>query len=83
MFYIDWECCVYIRRLSLPTVHFDGGGARVRLFRVPVFFHSLLSPWFINSERFGWMIRISILISLGDVLSISYDIVIKRMTFFF
>jgi hypothetical protein len=26
LLYID--CCVYIRRLSLPTVHFDGGGDR-------------------------------------------------------
>ena len=25
LLYID--CCVYIRRLSLPTVHFDGGDA--------------------------------------------------------
>ena len=30
-----FDCCVYFRRLSLPTVHFDGGGAWVLVFPVP------------------------------------------------
>ncbi len=51
---------IYIRRPSLPTVHFYGGGARVRILRscvLPLF----IPLWIMNSERFC-MIQISILI---------------------
>ncbi len=35
---------IYFRRPSLPTVHFYGGGARVRVFRVPLFLPLFITP---------------------------------------